>query len=152
MKIDLTRDQYRDLLALAYLGEWMANAYHKDRKRFLLDKTQQLVYGLAADNGCGDWIARDPKEKLLVPTAAMDKALASFIDLYDENVFWDQLADRLAERDLTRERGHDAVHEMKDVAYDEALAPHLERWWDEIDQNGIDRLGTAEPAERNYKK
>lgn len=140
MKIELTRDQYRDLLALVYLGEWMANAYHKDRRRFLLAKTQQHVYGPAAENGCAAWIARDPKEKRMVPTAAMDKALGSFIDLYDENAFWDQLAERMAERDLIRARGYDAVHEMKDAAYDEALTPHLDRWWDEIDRHGLDKL------------
>jgi hypothetical protein len=146
MKIDLTEDQYRDLLALVYLGEWMANAYHKDRRRFLLEKTQQHLYGAALENGCGDWIVRDPKEKRLAPTAAMDKALASFIDLYDENVFWDQLAERLAERDLINVQGYDAVHGMDDAAYEDALRPHLDRWWDEIDKHGIERFSIGDQA------
>ncbi|MDI6739610.1 MAG: hypothetical protein QME74_04520 [Candidatus Edwardsbacteria bacterium] len=142
MKINLTKDQFRDLLALVYLGEWLVNTYEKDKRRFVLEKTQQRLYGLASDNGCGDWIAHDPREKRLVPTAAMDKALSPFIDLYDENVFWDQLAERLAERDLIRDRGHDAVHEMDDAAYDAALRPYLDRWWDKIDRHGLDRLTT----------
>ena len=148
MKIDLTFDQYRDLLALVYLGEWMANAYHNDRRRFLLEKTQQHIYGAAGDNGCGDWISPDPMAKRLVSTEAMEKALASFIDLYDENVFWDQLAWRLAERDLIRAQGYDTVHEMGDAAYDGALQPHLDRWWDEIDEHGLDRLSIINQGQK----
>jgi hypothetical protein len=124
----------------------MANAYQKDRRRFLLERTQQHVYGLAGDAGCGDWIDRDDKEKRLVPTRAMEKALGHLIEEYDDHVFWDLLAERLAERDLVRERGHDAVHEMTDAQYDEALRQHLDRWWGELDDHGLDRL-SAPPSE-----
>ncbi|HTY08743.1 MAG TPA: hypothetical protein VMF29_06225 [Candidatus Edwardsbacteria bacterium] len=146
MKIELTKEQLRDLLALAYLGEWVANAYEKETKRFMLEKTQQKVYALAADNGCGDWIERDAKQKIFKPTAAMAKTLGPLVDIYDENVFWDFIAERLAERDLLAERGHDAVHEMSDEDYDAALQPHLDRWWDELDEHGLDRLAAPETA------
>ena len=147
MNISLTKEQYRDLLALAYLGEWVANAYEKDRKRFMLAKAEQLLYKAAAENGCGDWIEYDPKQKLYRPTAKMEKTLRPLIDLYDENAFWDFLAERLAERDLLQARGHDAVHEMGDKEYDEALQPYLDKWWDELDDHGLERL-TAPIADR----
>ena len=144
MKITITNDQYRDLLALAYLGEWVANSYEKDRRRYLLEKTQQLLYGLAEDASCGDWVALDPKQKRYLPTTAMEKVLGPLVDMYDQNVFWDLLAERLADRDLLRERGHDAVHEMSDKEYDVALRPYLEKWWDEMDDHGLDRLAAPD--------
>lgn len=152
MKIELTKDQYRDLLSLAYLGEWVANAYEKDRKRFLLADTQQRLYSLAGDAGCGDWIEADPKEQRLVPAASMEKALGPLIDAYDDHAFWDLLAERLAERDLVAERGHDAVHDMSDAEYDAALQPHLDRWWDELDAHGLDRLAAGERPARHRRK
>ncbi len=152
MKIELTKDQYRDLLSLAYLGEWVANAYEKERRRFLLAETQQRLYSLAGDAGCGDWIATDPTEQRLVPSAAMEKALGPLIDAYDDHAFWDLLAERLAERDLVVERGHDAVHELTDDQYDEALQPHLDRWWDELDEHGLDRLAAGQQPGRHRRK
>jgi len=140
MNISLTKDQLRDLLALTYLGEWVANAYEKERKRFLLAQTEQHLYKAGAENGCGDWVEHDAKHKLYRPTAAMEKTLGPLIDIYDENAFWDFLAERLAERDLLRDRGHDAVHEMSDKEYNEALQPYLDKWWAELDDHGLDRL------------
>jgi hypothetical protein len=77
----------------------------------------------------------------------MEKSLGPLIDIYDENAFWDFLAERLAERDLLQARGHDAVHEMGDKDYDEALKPCLDKWWAELDEHGLDRL-TAPASDR----
>ena len=148
MKLTLTKDQLRDLLALTYLGEWVANAYEQQRKRFLLAHTEQLVYKASAENGCANWVEHDPKQKLFRPTAAMEKSLGPLIDIYDENAFWDFLAERLAERDLLQARGHDAVHEMSDKDYDEALKPYLEKWWAELDDHGLDRLTAPDSDKR----
>ena len=152
MKISFTKDQFRDLLALTYLGEWVTNAYEKERKRFLLARTEQHLYQAAADHGCGDWIERDAKQKLYRPTAKMEKTLGPLIDIYDENAFWDFLAERLAERDLLAARGHDAVHEMSDKDYDEALQPYLDKWRAELDDHGLDRLKAPSTDHPGHEK
>ena len=59
---------------------------------------------------------------------------------YEEFTFWENLARKLARRDLVQLYGHDAVRRMSDAERIEREAEIEERYWGEFREHGVDRL------------
>lgn len=58
---------------------------------------------------------------------------------YNDHVFWQELAERLAERDLARELGTDPAG-LDVEEYAAQLRELRERYWQELDRYGIERI------------
>lgn len=142
MQLELTKQDLERLLELAYMGDWMVNGLHADEDRVSEhDAVLQKIYALAEENGLGWLIETRGETGDLAPSAAfrdrMD--LAGHVSHYDEDVFWDELALRLAERDLRDElgKGFDVLpREERERRVDEIA----EGYDKEFDKNGVDRL------------
>lgn len=137
MSLQLEPDEFRKLIELAYLGEWLINAHHDSEvqeeeassvlQRLLATAPPELV---AQDPETGDFFMNDAWVEQLYETYILD---------YDDHVFWDELTERLAQRDLARRRGVD----MDAISRDEDLMdliPLEEKYHRELESNGIDRL------------
>ena len=145
MNLELTKQELERLLELAYMGDWMVNGLHaaEDRVRDH-DGALQKLYALAEENGLGYLLETDEESGDLKPSAAfrdrMD--LAGHVAHYDDDVFWDELALRLAERDLKEELGTglDVLpREEREARVDEAAEPYDR----EFDARGVERLRLA---------
>jgi hypothetical protein len=64
----------------------------------------------------------------------------ALLDKFEEEVFWDQLASRLAARDLQVEQGKSAESAKPTPAELEKLESLAERYWAEFEKHGIDHL------------
>lgn len=139
MTISLPEREYRRLIELAYLGEWMTNAQHDPE--FHDDDARRLVQKLLA--------AHAPKLKDVEQDAEtgeyymtqdwIERLYEQYIMDYDDHVFWDELTERLAQRDLARQRGVDIAEISRDEDLLE-LRPFEERYHAELEDNGIERL------------
>src|SRR5258708_1312420 len=91
MELKLTEEQARDLLRLAYLGNWLANA---------------LRDGSAADPHIQEF--EDLIEHLFQASGTSERSVEDelfsehLIESYNEETFWEELVDRLAHRDFER--------------------------------------------------
>jgi hypothetical protein len=58
---------------------------------------------------------------------------------YDDHVFWDELTERLAQRDLAKQRGvsPDEINRDDDLL---ELRPLEERYHRELEEHGVERL------------
>lgn len=142
MKLELSRNEMETLLELAYLGEYMTNADHPDDHDDRFDAVLQKLYAIADEQGLGYLVANDEESGEL---GASDALLAKIdstdvIGHYDEHTFWDELAIRLAERDLQEEMGKDAWEALRPS---EQIAKSEERaaaYDEEFEKNNLDRL------------
>jgi len=137
VKIELTNEEFRKLIELAYLGEWMINAQHDPdfQDEAATAAVQKLmgahkVEGVDVDAETGEnFMTSDWTERLY----------DEYILDYDDHIFWDELTERLAQRDLARERGIDADQLNRDDDLLE-LRPLEDRYRAELEEHGLDRI------------
>ncbi|OGJ89662.1 MAG: hypothetical protein A2268_07060 [Candidatus Raymondbacteria bacterium RifOxyA12_full_50_37] len=139
MKVTVTTDQYKSLLHLVYLGNWMANSY-RETPLDEFDKIEEFIFSLAPAAGLDEWVTFSHEDNRLHASEGFDETLMEFLDDYDENTFWESFVQRMARRDLEREVGVDTVIALAPDALQEKLQPHVERWAQEIDENGLERI------------
>jgi hypothetical protein len=137
VKLELTTEEYRKLIELAYLGEWMINAQHDPefQDESATGAVQKLlgagkITGVDVDAETGEnFMTSDWTERLF----------DEYILDYDDHIFWDELTERLAQRDLARERGVEADQLNRDDDLLE-LRPLEERYRVELEEHGLDRI------------
>ncbi|MCL6593566.1 MAG: hypothetical protein K6T31_06280 [Alicyclobacillus sp.] len=108
MQIELSREQYRQLLILIFLGEWVANGSQLDEQaKQALQATADHIYALAQQYGADDWVEYCEECGVYHANETMEEALFPLIDEYDEETFWDVLSHHLAYRDVVTAAGQD---------------------------------------------
>ena len=130
-------DQHK-LIELAYLGEWMINAHHDPEHQD--DKARQALQQLLATAKTLDGIGRDVETgDYYLDEAWIERLYNEYVADYDDHVFWDELTERLAQRDLARSRDvpTDTVNRDDDLL---ALRPLEESYRNELEDHGIDHL------------
>lgn len=138
MSLQLEPEEYQKLIELAYLGEWMINAHHDSEVQD--DSASAILQKLLASAPEPDLVAQDPEtDDYFMKDAWVERLYESYILDYDDHVFWDELTERLAQRDLARLRGvdADAINRDEDLM---DLIPMEERYHRELEDNGIERL------------
>jgi len=134
-------DELKRLVELAYLGEWMINAHHDND--FQDEAATSVTQKLMAATGLPG-IERDIEtgEYYLNETWA-DHLYDHYILDYDDHVFWDELTERLAQRDLARRRGlpMEQINREDDLL---ELRPLEEHYRHELEEHGLDRLDVPE--------
>jgi hypothetical protein len=137
VQVHLDPDQYRKLVELAYLGEWLINAHHDTD--FQDDQATAAVQALLKA-GPVEGIGRDDETgEYFLEADWVERLYDDYILDYDDHVFWDELTERLAARDLARERGVSPDDIVRDDDLLE-LRPLEERYRQELEANGVERL------------
>jgi hypothetical protein len=133
----VTADEYRKLVELTYLGEWIINAQHDpDHQDESAADAVQALLGMIPGKG----IDRDAETgRYFLDSDWTDKLYDNYILDYEDHVFWDELTERMAQRDLAQERGVgiEQIDREEDLL---ALRPIEERYRHELEQNGVERL------------
>lgn len=103
--IALSREQYRNLLRLVFLGQWMTlSCTDQDEENVL--ELEQSIFSYARDFESEDLIEYDEEVQLYFPSFEFEDQAFDLVDDYDDFTFWDGLAERLAKRDLFRKYGN----------------------------------------------
>lgn len=149
MNVEITKEEYRDLLDLLHIASWVLVAHktEKDPRTEKYDTVIQKFYALAEEMGSGSLIEHDSHAGKYHPTREFEESsnVMDFIDEFVDHAFWDELIIRLAERDASRQVGgyeqldllsHEDRHALED--------PLEERYSGEFNENGINRLEIVE--------
>ena len=140
MTIDFTEKQFRTLIKAIYWAEWLKNN-DKMEEEFDDDGNdisdlEQFIYSHAKEFGCNDLV--DPKtvEGDFVPTNDLEEyAMEAILD-YEDSIFWSELAERLAQRDL-EELPQDERSPVMEYVQAEELA---DRYMSEFEVRGLENL------------
>lgn len=131
MKLELTTKQFRRLLDMAYIGNWILNSTRGDDRFADYDEVESLLFQKARDEGMNSLTEFWQGEA--VPSQAFaDGGIHDAIMEYENNVFFDILAEDLARRD------------MDDVPIDEnnyqELASRIDAYISEFEEHGTDNI------------
>lgn len=137
MNIELSPEEYSKLVELVYLGEWVINAHHDTE--YQDDAASQVIQRVLAAAPAGAVAKDDETSEFYLDSDWVEDVYDKYILDYDDHVFWDELTERLAQRDLARIRGvsPDEINRDDDLL---ELRPLEERYRNELEDNGVDRL------------
>ena len=145
MKLSLTKVEYRDLLDLIYIADWVLHAHRtQDEPRTVnYQKLEQKLLSFAEEAGFSHLIEYAPKFDRYFPTRMFEDVsqVHGFIDEYDNDSFWEELANRLAERDLIKQEG--GLSNVLKLSIEERLGKQFkleERYATEFEENGLDNI------------
>lgn len=150
MKIELTKEQYENLIKLVYLGNWMINAIRsgtEDEPRIeKYDELEQYIFSFAKEAGLEKYIEFDEKYNQFFPTREFEESaeLEQYMEDYDDEVFWQELSDRLGIRDFTRKYSADDIKKMDQKETFLKKQEFIIKYEEEFYKYGIDRLGIKE--------
>ncbi len=143
LNIELTKKQFVALLKAAYLGRWVAVGDKSDGlddpDREEIASAERYLMTYAEPAGVPELVEADAHGKVR-PSSKMDIALDPLIDSCLDEVFWEELTQRLTERDFEQRYTKTEMEAMSDKEFEDARLEIEEAWRDEFDQRGLDRL------------
>ena len=129
MELHLTEKQFRRLLDLVYIGNWVLNSTRGDDRIREYDEVESQVFAHCLDHGMAKLVELYDGE--LIPSRAFaEGGIHEAIMAYEDVTFFEILAEELALKDLgepTREN------------YDEILE-RMEEYMGEFEENGTDHV------------
>ena len=131
MKLELTTKQFRRLLDMAYIGNWVLNSTRGDDRIRDYDEVESLLFAKAAREGMP--VLTELYRGEAVPSRAFEEGgIHEAIVEYENNIFFDILAEELARRD------------MDDVPIDETnvdeFNQRVETYITEFEAHGTDNI------------
>jgi len=139
--------EYRRLMMLAYLGEWVVNAIRKESDPAFEDVSAK-VFSFAQGTSLESLVRYDENAAAWIPSEAFETEAHALIDQYDDKTFWEELTARLTERDLTEKHGARALGAMRSEQRVRAASPIAKAYTKEFEDQGLDRLRVADSHSR----
>lgn len=131
MQIELTKKEFRLLLDMVYIGNWVLNSTRGSDRFRQYDDIESKLFALCESNGMP--ILAEPWEDTIVPSRAYaDGGIHEAIAYYEDNVFYEILAEELSRRDMD-------YPEINEENYDEIIA-RMERYMSEFQRSGVQNL------------
>ncbi|MDR0916247.1 MAG: hypothetical protein LBN02_03560 [Oscillospiraceae bacterium] len=137
MNIDISEKQFRRLIDLVYIGNWVLNSTREFHDRIVeYDEVERHLLGYCRAAGMTALVENTPFG--LQPSRAFeDGGIQEAIADYEDAVFFDILAEDLARRDM----------EIEGVTADDAreLDRRREEYLDEFELNGLNNIVVEKP-------
>ena len=129
MKIELTEQQFRYLLDLVYIGNWVLNSTRGDDRIEEYDQVEGKVFSHCVPQGMPKLVERY-RGSLIPSRAFADGGIHEAIAYYEDAVFFDILAEELARRDLG----------YPDSGMYNELNERMQKYLAEFDANGVENV------------
>ena len=131
MNIELSKKQFRRLLDLVDIGNWILNSTRGDQRFKDYDDVESLLFARAALEGMPA-LAELYQGEIIPSKAFVEGGIHEAIAEYENNVFFDILAEDLARRDM-----NDAPIDESNLA---ELTSRMEVYISEFEKNGTDNI------------
>jgi len=131
MDINLTTKEFRHLLDLAYIGNWILNSTRANDRFEDYDLLQEKLFALAPQNGLPE-LAQTYLGHVFPSRAYEEGGIHDAIADYEDAVFFDILAEELARRDMSEEQLN--PNDEKE------LTARMDTYMSEFEVNGIENI------------
>ena len=126
MQIDLTPKEFRLLLDLVYIGNWVLNSTRGENRFQAYDDLESKIFALSPK------LSQVWNGTVVPSKAYAEGGIHEAIALYEDNVFYEILAEELSRRDMD-------YPEITDENYGE-IVTRMERYMSEFELSGVDHL------------
>lgn len=134
MNLELTRKEYRRLLDMVYIGNWVLNSTRGDDRFADYDRVESLLFSKAAEEDMAV-LAQEEQGEILPSKAFVEGGIHEAIIEYENAVFFDILAEELSRRDMEQEQ-----LDPNDTG---ELLSRMEEYMEEFELNGTDHVQLA---------
>lgn len=153
MNISLTKQELVMLLRMVNIGDWVMFAdlegdERNDPVALAHKKVLQKLFAAAHKAKMDNIVHYEAKFKEYYETGEFEEDYQVFINQFNENQFWDELADRLSVRDLVEQVGEEAFESMDWMERGGKLSKLAFSYEDEFEKNGLDRIHLLNASER----
>ncbi len=131
MKIELTTKEFRRLLDLVFIGNWVLNSTRGEDRFEDYDRVESKLFALCKNTPLQS-LVEDYQGKAVPSQAYNDGGIHEAIVNYEDCVFYDVLAEELARRDM-------GYPEITTGNYDE-LVSRMEEYIEEFASHGTDNI------------
>ena len=135
MNIELSSKEFRLLLDMVYIGNWVLNSTRGDDRFQAYDDLESKLFGLCRGTSLSALVnsGRTP----LPSDAYMEGGIHDAIAYYEDNIFYEILAEELSRRDMD-------YPDITEENYDEILS-RMDDYMDEFEESGVDHLVLEDP-------
>jgi hypothetical protein len=131
LNLELNKKQFRRLLDLVYIGNWILNSTRGDDRFADYDQVESLLFARAALEGMPQ-LAELYQGEIVPSRAFVEGGIHEAIVEYENNVFFDILAEDLARRDMD-----DAPIDEHNYA---ELTSRIDAYIAEFEEHGTDNI------------
>ncbi|MCD8322172.1 MAG: hypothetical protein LUC89_04720 [Oscillospiraceae bacterium] len=131
MTIELTDKEFRRLLDMVYVGNWILNSARGEDRFEDYDLLQEKLFSICPSRGMNT-LAENWHGHVFPSRAYEEGGIHEAIADYEDAVFFDILAEELARRDMEGEGA--------DLGNDTELLDRMEEYYSEFEQHGLDNL------------
>lgn len=131
MKLELTTKQFRRLLDMAYIGNWILNSTRGDDRFRDYDEVESLLFAKAREEGMPT-LAEDWQGEVVPSRAFAEGGIHEAIMAYEDTMFFEILAQELALRDMDSDAPTpENVDELRE---------RMDTYLGEFEQHGTDNI------------
>lgn len=131
MHIDLTTKEFRRMLDLIYIGNWVLNSIRGEERFQDYDHVESKLFGLCQGTGMQTLV--ETWEGEAVPSKAFaEGGIHEAIAVYEDAVFYEILAEELSRRDMD-------YPQITEENYEE-ITSRMSQYMEEFQSCGVDRL------------
>lgn len=131
MQIDLTTKEFRHLLDMVYIGNWILNSTRGNDRFQEYDDLESKLFGLCR-NGNMKVLVENWNGIPIPSKAYAEGGIHEAIAYYEDNVFYEILAEELSRRDMS-------YPEITPENYDEIIG-RMDTYMTEFQASGLDHL------------
>ena len=131
MQIELTNKEFRMLLDMVYIGNWILNSTREEDRFQDYDNIESKLFALCHNTGLR--ALAQVQDGTTVPSQAYTQGgIHEAIAFYEDNIFYEILAEELSRRDMN-------YPEVTPDNYGE-IVERMNRYMDEFELSGVDHL------------
>ncbi len=130
MQIDLTAKEFRRLLDLVYIGNWVLNSTRGEDRFADYDNLESKIFALSPA------LSEEWNGTVVPSQAYTEGGIHEAIAYYEDNVFYEILAEELSRRDMD-------YPEITEDNYDEIVS-RMDRYMSEFQLSGVQHLTLEE--------
>lgn len=137
MDLQLSKREFRRLLDMAYIGNWVLNSMRGQQRFADYDQVEQLLFAKAVEEGM-TVLGQEYEGKTFPSRAFVEGGIHNAIAEYEGFMFFDLLAEDLTHRDM-------GDVEITPENYNEFLEI-MDRYLEEFQEYGTDNLEILPPS------
>ena len=131
MHIELTNKEFRRLLDMVYIGNWILNSTRGEDRFRDYDDLESKLFALCREHGMG--VLAESWNDTVIPSRAYEQGgIQEVIAFYEDNVLFEILAEELSRRDM-------GYADITEENYPE-IVNRMDQYMEEFRVSGLDKL------------
>lgn len=142
MKINITKKEYRTLLDMLYIADWVLHSHTiKETKHNEYEALKQKFLSYFKEMEADDQIEFSTElNEYFEKTQYEELLIKKFIEPYESKLFWDELMHRLSERDVIHAMGIEQYKKMDPMERMRKVEEAKAQYANDFEKHGVEHL------------